>query len=167
MPNVQIFKDYDEFCNREDKAINGVTQEFLDHFKITLNGLNVINCEGCWNCEDCEDCKECINCFDCAYCIDCKRCMYCINCEECIECHDCKNCTRYNKKTDCKGFAVNTIIRDKYGNVKWKIERIDSFLYHLKTIDSNGYKRIIVNRNDLDNDFFIEIDYYSTFKSNI
>jgi len=56
MSKVQIFKSYEEFLQREDKSINGVSQEYLDYNNLTLETLNLINCEQCWNCYECENC---------------------------------------------------------------------------------------------------------------
>lgn len=44
---TQIFKDYSEFLNREDKNLNGVTQQFADQ---NPNWAEERNNEGCWNC---------------------------------------------------------------------------------------------------------------------
>jgi hypothetical protein len=49
MSKVQIFKDREEFEKREDKTINGVSQEFLKKQGLTLETLNLAACEGCWN----------------------------------------------------------------------------------------------------------------------
>jgi len=53
MSKVQIFKDYEKFLQREDKSINGVSQEFLDDNNLTLETLNLIDCVGCFDCHLC------------------------------------------------------------------------------------------------------------------
>jgi len=177
MSKVQIFKNKEDFNNREDKSVNGVSQEYLigveieskidiitlknlfkefveeigseenlgilfqenklqkflnkvelqklsDGFKLTLDELNLINCEGCWNCRDCVRCKNCINCkqncencencdFDCYNCIKCIRCSECINCNECKGCEDCENCN------NCEGITSYKNINDLNELNKW------------------------------------------------
>ena len=73
MSKIQIFKDYDEFLNRSDKSVNGVTQKFLDENYLILEHLQLKNCIGCFNCFNC---KDCINCKDCLNCEDCKDCNH-------------------------------------------------------------------------------------------
>ena len=59
---TKIFKNYEEFLNREDKRLNGVSLDFLEENKIDLDSLNSTNCESCWNCYNCENCENCRNC---------------------------------------------------------------------------------------------------------
>ena len=47
MCKVQIFKNYNKFNKREDKTINGVTQQFLIDNNLTLETLNLIICINC------------------------------------------------------------------------------------------------------------------------
>ena len=56
---TKIFKDYEDFLNREDKKINGVTLSFLEKNKINLKELKLTNCEGCFNCNNCNYCDNC------------------------------------------------------------------------------------------------------------
>ena len=65
MAKTQIFKDYKEFDNRADKAINGVTEAFAEKHGIDLDA-DVGNV-GCWDCFGCTDCTLCTDCTDCAY----------------------------------------------------------------------------------------------------
>lgn len=49
--NTQIFKNWFDFNNREDRDINGVSEEFAkDHPEFEKE--NETN-KGCWNCSDC------------------------------------------------------------------------------------------------------------------
>ena len=81
---IKIYKNYKEFSQREDKTINGVSQDFLNYAGITLDKLNLINCEDCWNCRNCKDCW---------YCQDCCDCEECTNCTNCTNCRDCYGLT--------------------------------------------------------------------------
>lgn len=83
---TQIFKSYEDFLNRPDKTVNGVSEDFA---KANPNyGDDNSNNTGCWNCSECRNCKDCEWC---------KRCYYCENCYECEYCQnrsgrvDCKN----------------------------------------------------------------------------
>jgi hypothetical protein len=110
---IKIYKNYKEFCQREDKTINGVSQEFLDAHSFTktsefldddlVTGLKLVEiilvkCTRCWNCSGCYDCKNCINCINCFWstncknCKDCVRCSVCKNCKDCFLCEHCVNC---------------------------------------------------------------------------
>ncbi len=53
---TQIFEDYSSFLNREDKTLNGVTQEFADENE---GWDEERNNDGCWNCRSCSDCSDC------------------------------------------------------------------------------------------------------------
>lgn len=66
--NVEIFKDCEEFYNREDKYINGVSEEFLSDNDLTLDNVNLVDCIGCWNCANCINCDYCEYC---EYAVDC------------------------------------------------------------------------------------------------
>jgi len=83
---IQIFKNYQEFKNRPNKDVNGVTQEFIDEMKkndptYDYIGDNLLN-KGCWCCYECFYCDYCINCVDCNACIQCSECVECTNCEK-------------------------------------------------------------------------------------
>lgn len=88
-----IFKNYSEFLNREDKSINGVTQEFAkDNPNWDVQNVNNV---GCWNCATSTGCSfsnGLVDCTDCDSCVDCSRCMECENCNDCIDCLECKGC---------------------------------------------------------------------------
>lgn len=64
---IQIFKDYEEFKTRQDKSINGVSQEWLDEHNLTITDVGLIRCFGCWNCHNCKGCYNCKNCIDCEF----------------------------------------------------------------------------------------------------
>ena len=64
---TQIFNSYQDFLNREDKTINGVSIKFSVEYP-NYAEQNETN-DGCWNCRSCSDCSY----FSyCSYCIDCK-----------------------------------------------------------------------------------------------
>jgi len=54
---TQIFKDYSDFIDREDKKINGVSEEFAKEYP-DYEKQNATN-EACWNCESCVSCVSC------------------------------------------------------------------------------------------------------------
>jgi hypothetical protein len=57
---TQIFKNYQEFSQREDKTINGVEQNFANNYPDYKN-QNESN-RGCWNCSRCSGCSDCSDC---------------------------------------------------------------------------------------------------------
>ena len=67
--NTKIFKSYDEFLNRKDKSLNGVSEGFSKNNPNYLieNKTNV----GCWNCSHCDDCSGCFDCDDCSALVHC------------------------------------------------------------------------------------------------
>jgi len=83
---TQIFKNYQEFKNRPNKDVNGVTQELVDEMVkgnpnydyIRDNATNT----GCWNCYRCRECKDCISC---KFSFDCSDCTYCNSCQCCTQ----------------------------------------------------------------------------------
>jgi len=80
----KIFKDYDEFLKREDKKINGYSQEFIDKigeykFNNIITNDDFITNEGCWNCSYCCNCRDCVKCKSCSYCVGCDYCESCYN----------------------------------------------------------------------------------------
>jgi len=89
MSKVQIFKDRIEYDMREDKSVNGVTQEFLDFQGLLLDDIILVDCIGCWECNDCMKCEKC---WECKFCVNCESCYHCINCKDCIGCLLCKDC---------------------------------------------------------------------------
>lgn len=52
---TEIFKDYGAFLSREDKTINGVSQEFADE---NPNWNQERKNKRCWNCSDCSRCSK-------------------------------------------------------------------------------------------------------------
>ena len=79
---TQIFNSYKEFCQREDKDINGVSVEFAAHHE-DYSEQNETN-KGCWNCSDCYDCSKCSKCSGCYRCSDCSDCSDCYRCSGCL-----------------------------------------------------------------------------------
>lgn len=69
---TQIFKTFEDFLNRKDKAVNGVSAAFAvahpDYLKDNESNT------GCWNCVNCSDCRSCAHCSDCR---SCAHCAYC------------------------------------------------------------------------------------------
>ncbi len=59
--NTEIFENYQDFCNRSDKTLNGVSAEFARR-NPNFKKDNKTN-EGCWNCLNC---RACLNCSDCS-----------------------------------------------------------------------------------------------------
>lgn len=51
-----IFKSFEEFQQREDKSVNGVSQEFADNHTY-FEADNETN-KGCWNCTLCTLCTD-------------------------------------------------------------------------------------------------------------
>jgi len=100
---TQIFETHQEFKNREDKSVNGVSSEFAERYP-NWRQTNETN-EGCWNCVGCEYCTYCANCQECKSCKHCRNycafCTNCINCVSCCSCHNCLNCLGCNFCTDC------------------------------------------------------------------
>ena len=67
---TKIFKSYEDFLNRADKEVNGVSEDFAakhpDYEK--QNDTNI----GCWNCYDCHYCEFCEYCESCQFSKSCK-----------------------------------------------------------------------------------------------
>jgi len=96
---TQIFKNYLDFCNREDKKVNGVSELFAFSNQ-NYEAQNETN-EGCWNCSDCSDCRYCPDCSDCSGCSDCRNCSYCSYCSDCSYCSGCSNCSDCSYCSGC------------------------------------------------------------------
>jgi len=86
--NTQIFKNYDDFFERQEKIINGVSPEFAEKFPnyAEMNQTNT----GCWDCYNCTECYGCRNCIEC---------QDCIRCNDLVLCTDC-NRSQYNYNTN-------------------------------------------------------------------
>lgn len=95
---TQIFATYEAFLNREDKYINGVTQQFAD---ANPGWDEERGNEGCWNCFDCSYCSGCHDCSYCFKCSDCSGCYSCSDCSNCFNCHDCSYCHRCSYCSSC------------------------------------------------------------------
>jgi hypothetical protein len=57
---TQIFNNYSDFLNREDKDLNGVSKEFAEN-NPNWESENETN-DACWNCSDCWNCSNCSYC---------------------------------------------------------------------------------------------------------
>jgi hypothetical protein len=101
---TKVFKSYEDFLNREDKTLNGVTEEFFEAYK---SGIYDSDNEGCWNCKSCSDCVGCVNCRDCQSSTNCINSNLCYNSEDLVGCNDCDfsqkcvNCTSSRYMTSC------------------------------------------------------------------
>lgn len=60
---TKIFTDIEAFLKRQDKNINGVTQEFADQ---SPGWDKESNNSGCWKCSDCSRCSRCSRCSGCS-----------------------------------------------------------------------------------------------------
>jgi len=91
---TEIFNSYEEFKNRPDKIVNGVTQQFIDDIKFIDYGYDYLDDNqtnsGCWCCQYCVDCKNC------------DKTLGCVECQECIECIDCRYCYRIKNGYDAR-----------------------------------------------------------------
>ena len=61
---TKIFKTREDFLNREDKDVNGVSEEFAKDYP-DYEKKNETN-EACWNCSDCSCCSDCSGCRGCS-----------------------------------------------------------------------------------------------------
>jgi uncharacterized protein YjbI with pentapeptide repeats len=60
--HIKIFKNFDEFKNRANKRINGVSPEFAKkHPNYQEDNLYNLGCWNCTNCKYCIDCDSCTN----------------------------------------------------------------------------------------------------------
>jgi len=58
MTKTLIFNSYEEFSNRPDKSINGVSTQFALTYTNFI-GQNLTN-NGCYNCVNCTNCTNCV-----------------------------------------------------------------------------------------------------------
>jgi len=89
---VLIFKDFWAFRKalKSKPTINGVSQAFLDAKGLTLDDVNLINCEACWNSYECENCNNLEYSYHCKECSNSKLLVNCQFCKNCYECEDIK-----------------------------------------------------------------------------
>lgn len=108
--STQIFISFEEFQEREDKTVNGVSSEFAEA-NPDWQKDNESN-EGCWNCSNCYDCSDCYSCHRCSFCSGCadchfchrsSRCNLCSGCSACTDCYDCSGCSECTDCSDCTG----------------------------------------------------------------
>ena len=71
---TKIFKSYEDFLNRPDKNVNGVSPEFSEK-NPDWEEDNATN-KGCWNCYSCKSCESCYSCKSCKSCYFCNFCYY-------------------------------------------------------------------------------------------
>ena len=57
---TDIFKSYEDFKNRPDKSVNGVSEDFSRAYT-DYRQINQTN-SGCWDCEDFTGCEDCTGC---------------------------------------------------------------------------------------------------------
>ena len=57
---TRIYETYEDFKNREDKTINGVSKDFAINYP-NYEEMNETN-KGCWNCSCCSNCVDCEGC---------------------------------------------------------------------------------------------------------
>jgi len=112
---TQIFKDYSEFRQREDKAINGVSPGFAEENENWEQG-NISN-EGCWCCSGCSDCADCSGCYRCSGCSDCSRCS---------RCSDCSDCADLNNKHEVKQVITIPIIDNIHQKILEAVQQPDA-----------------------------------------
>ena len=100
---VEIYENKEAFDKREDKTLNGVTQDYLFGFGLTLEEVasSLVGCEGCFNCHDCYNCKRCERCIECYMCVECYGCTECFRCKDCNVCLECKVCIKCEDCTEC------------------------------------------------------------------
>ena len=73
-----IYKSREEFDAREDRSLNGVSEQFAKANR-DYEAQNENN-SGCYDCSGCSDCSRC---YRCSYCSDCSRCSGCSRCSRC------------------------------------------------------------------------------------
>ncbi len=102
---TEIFESYQEWEQRKDKAVNGVSTKFAQKYpnweEMNTTNTGCWNCAECWNCFNCVECKECINCDAIKQCVQCKECYMCMECVGCIKCHHCAQCRECSECTHC------------------------------------------------------------------
>jgi len=87
-----MYKNYTAFLAREDKTLNGVSEDFArEHPEVLFEDTNNIACFNCVSCNNCIACEKCTNCDDCV------RCNYC---DDCIDCYSCTDITNFTSLAD-------------------------------------------------------------------
>ena len=108
---TRVFKSFQDFLNRKDLEVNGVSEEFLNTYTDAIedneSNISCWNCYGCRDCRNDQECIRCVYCVECEGCIDCRycsRCNQCSRCEEstgCVGCHNCSYCTDSVQREYC------------------------------------------------------------------
>ncbi|WP_273993977.1 hypothetical protein [Vibrio parahaemolyticus] len=107
--NTEIFENYNNFKQRLNKKVNGVSKKFAEKHP-NYQEMNLTN-TGCWECVDSSDCLACIRCYDCTNCngcSDCTRCVFCSDSVYCIACYECDGCTYCTTCRQCN-FCDNCV----------------------------------------------------------
>lgn len=102
-----IFDTYEDFKNRENEAINGVSP-FFAKANPDFEKQNETNM-GCFNCIDCTYSKHSVDCVSCENVTSCHDCFECVNCIGCVSCKNCEGCD-YSEDCeycDCLHFEIN------------------------------------------------------------
>lgn len=120
---TRIFKSYEEFLDRSDKSINGVSIEFaIDNPE--WEEMNITN-TGCWNCYLCFDCYFCDSCKYCTYCRDCTLCVYCFSCVSSESC-------AYNKSLTVKSHQSGEFNQHLICNLSLSKEEYEQIMLKLR-----------------------------------
>ena len=140
---VKIFKSKEDFDKRNEPFVNGVSQEFLDSFGITLEELSyeLIGCNACWNS---------INCINSSQLIECTNMTHSYNCQDCIMCEYTANIQGDRHRRFLNGDSKIGYLRTK---TESKIfESKNEFFKYLRThknIKVNGFLRETLKRKGL------------------
>lgn len=78
-----IFESLEDFENREDKSVNGVSLKVAGS-NPNFEEENSTN-EGCWNSVNCRHCVECKECVDCSFCEECIESQGCVHSENLLK----------------------------------------------------------------------------------
>jgi len=72
---TKIYKNYEDFMERENREENGVSENFASE-NPDYEEENTTN-TACWNCTNCKGCVECEGCVECKGCVECVECVEC------------------------------------------------------------------------------------------
>lgn len=105
---TKIFNSVNDFINREDKTLNGVSLEFVAKYPNweKENQTNI----GCWDCYNCTECTYSYNLNSCHKCNDCYFCVHCINCIRCVICKGIQNGNDIELKEESLRKKTETIL---------------------------------------------------------
>ena len=105
MNKTILVKNRGEFEALENGE-NGVTQEFLDHCKMTLDEYAEDNATNtaCFNTQYCKHLHNCIECYRTRFSSGCEQCMQCSYCENIKTAYECSH--RVNEE----GVVLNNVM---------------------------------------------------------